>query len=89
MSLSRRDFLRTAAVAGAALPLWRCRPASTAAAPRRGPFDASWSSLAQFRAPDWFRDAKFGIWAHWGPQCQPEQGDWYGRQMYIQGHPQY
>ena len=35
--------------------------------------------------PDWFRDAKFGIWAHWGPQCQPEFGDWYARLMYIQG----
>jgi alpha-L-fucosidase len=34
--------------------------------------------------PDWFRDAKFGIWAHWGPQCQPERGDWYGRLMYVQ-----
>jgi alpha-L-fucosidase len=35
--------------------------------------------------PDWFRDAKFGIWAHWGPQCQPEFGDWYARLLYIQG----
>ena len=39
--------------------------------------------------PDWFRDAKFGIWAHWGPQCVPEAGDWYGRLMYVQGHPAY
>ena len=30
--------------------------------------------------PEWFRDAKFGIWAHWGPQCQPEHGDWYARE---------
>jgi len=44
-----------------------------------------WQSLANgYRVPDWFRDAKFGIWAHWGPQCQPERGDWYGRLMYIQ-----
>jgi alpha-L-fucosidase len=51
---------------------------------------ANWSSLAAaFRVPDWFRDAKFGIWAHWGPQCVPEYGDWYGRQMYIQGNPFY
>jgi len=33
--------------------------------------------------------AKFGIWAHWGPQCQPEPGDWYARQMYIQGNGKY
>jgi alpha-L-fucosidase len=39
--------------------------------------------------PDWFRDAKFGIWAHWGPQCVAEAGDWYGRLMYVQGHPAY
>ena len=52
-------------------------------------FDASWDSLKKFRCPDWFRDAKFGIWAHWGPQCVPEQGDWYARNMYIEGQPQY
>lgn len=39
--------------------------------------------------PDWFRDAKFGIWAHWGPQCQPECGDWYARGMYQEGSDQY
>lgn len=55
-----------------------------------GPFEASWDSLkAGCRVPDWYRDAKFGLWAHWGPQCVPEAGDWYARHMYIQGHPQY
>lgn len=49
----------------------------------RGPFEPSWESLdAGYRVPDWFRDAKFGIWAHWGPQCQPEMGDWYAQKMY-------
>ena len=48
-----------------------------------GPFQPTWESLSDFKTPDWFRDAKFGIWAHWGPQCQPEQGDWYARYMYI------
>ncbi|MBU2532519.1 MAG: alpha-L-fucosidase [Alphaproteobacteria bacterium] len=56
----------------------------------KGPFEPTWESLRSgYRAPDWFRDAKFGIWAHWGPQCQPEGGDWYGRLMYIQGEPAY
>jgi alpha-L-fucosidase len=50
-----------------------------------GPFQPTWDSLKQYRAPDWFRDAKFGIWAHWTAQCVPEQGDWYARRMYIQG----
>lgn len=50
----------------------------------------NWDSLVEgYRAPEWFRDAKFGIWAHWGPQCAPEAGDWYARNMYIQGNWQY
>lgn len=55
-----------------------------------GQYEPTWQSLAQYtQAPDWFRDAKFGIWAHWGPQCQPEQGDWYARGMYDEGSYQY
>ncbi len=53
-----------------------------------GPFQPTWESLAaQYQCPEWFRDAKFGIWAV-GPQCQPEDGDWYARNMYQQGSPQ-
>ncbi|WP_370477855.1 alpha-L-fucosidase [Tamlana flava] len=52
-------------------------------------FEPTWESLKQYETPEWFKDAKFGIWAHWGPQCQPEAGDWYGRHMYSQGHWQY
>lgn len=54
-----------------------------------GKFKPTWESLSQYEVPDWFRDAKFGIWAHWGPQCQPEQGDWYARFMYDEGSRQY
>jgi alpha-L-fucosidase len=54
-----------------------------------GPFRADWSSLTNYQTPEWFRDAKFGIWAHWGPQCEPEHGDWYGRMMYIPSEPDY
>ncbi len=54
-----------------------------------GPFRPEMESLKTYHAPDWFRDAKFGIWAHWGPQAVPGRGDWYARQMYTQGHPQY
>src|SRR5690348_455164 len=55
-----------------------------------GPFRPTWDSLAgQYATPEWFRDAKFGIWAHWSAQCVPEQGDWYARNMYIQGTRQY
>ena len=48
----------------------------------RGPFEPKWQSLSAWECPEWFKDAKFGIWAHWGPQCQAEAGDWYGRGMY-------
>jgi alpha-L-fucosidase len=47
-----------------------------------GPFKPTDQSLKQYRVPEWFRDAKFGIWAHWGPQAVPRQGDWYARRMY-------
>ena len=65
-----------------------CRKTGSAAV--AGPFQPAWDSLAEnYRCPEWFRDATFGIWAHWSAQCVPEQGDWYARQMYLQGHPQY
>lgn len=53
-----------------------------------GKFEPNWKSLSRYQPPDWFRDAKFGIWAHWGPQCQPEAGDWYARDMYLDGSRQ-
>src|SRR6266404_4943047 len=91
--ISRRSFLKTSALAMAALngsgaASWETnrdlRPRKIAS----GPFRPEWESLKQYRAPDWFRDAKFGIWAHWTAQCVPEQGDWYARNMYLQGSPQ-
>jgi alpha-L-fucosidase len=91
---SRRDFVKiSAATYGLELATSRARASAAAPSARRiarGPFQATWESLAQhYRVPDWFRDAKFGIWAHWSAQCVPEQGDWYARQMYLQGNPVY
>jgi alpha-L-fucosidase len=54
-----------------------------------GPFKPESDSLKQYRCPEWFRDAKFGIWAHWGPQSVPMFGDWYARRMYIEGDRDY
>ncbi len=54
-----------------------------------GKFQPTWQSLQQYQTPEWFRDAKFGIWAHWGPQCEPERGDWYAREMYGEGSAKY
>src|SRR5687768_4553176 len=54
-----------------------------------GPFKPTWESLQQYQTPEWYRNAKFGMWAHWGPQCQPEAGDWYARGMYQEGSRKY
>ncbi|MBN1517548.1 alpha-L-fucosidase [Candidatus Sumerlaeota bacterium] len=54
------------------------------------PYQPSWESFQKdYQCPQWFRDAKFGIWAHWGPQCEPGASDWYARHMYMQGSWQY
>jgi len=98
---TRRQFLKTsalAAAAGASAPWWRSRaraaeplPAANGLSPEiaPGPFQGTRESLKAYRMPDWFADAKFGIWNHWGPQSAAEYGDWYARRMYIQGEPQY
>src|ERR1039458_7143897 len=38
-----------------------------------GPYKPTWDSLQQYECPEWFRDAKFGIWNHWSPECVPEE----------------
>jgi len=63
--------------------------AETLAETQAPAFEPTWASLeAGYQVPEWFRDAKFGIWAHWGPQCEPEDGDWYARLMYMEGSDQ-
>jgi len=59
-------------------------PANPDLAIAPGPFKGTRDSLRQWQVPDWYRDAKFGIWAHWGPQSAVEYGDRYARNMYIQ-----
>jgi alpha-L-fucosidase len=81
MTLSRRRAIAlvaaSASAAAADLPI------------QPGPFKAAGSSLDEYNCHDWFRDAKFGTWAHWGAQSQACYGDWYARNMYIEGHRQY
>ncbi len=52
-------------------------------------FEPTFESLRTYTVPEWFRNAKLGIWSHWGPQSVPMFGDWYARNMYIEGTPQY
>ena len=54
-----------------------------------GEWEPTVESLSAWTCPEWFRDLKFGIWAHWGPQCQPEDGDWYARNMYVESRREY
>lgn len=55
-----------------------------------GKFTNTWESLKQFECPEWYKNAKFGVWAHWGAQCVPTIGKgWYARDMYIEGSRDY
>ena len=51
-----------------------------------GPFKPTMESLKEYQCPAWFRDAKCGIWAVWGPNSVPMQGDLYSHNLYVQGH---
>ena len=55
-------------------------------------YQPSWNSLRTHITPLWFRDAKFGIYTHWGvysvPACGPN-ATWYPYNMYREGNPQY
>ncbi len=90
MEISRRKALQLLA---ATVPSLALRPSFAQSAGKlpiaSGPFQGTRESLAAYRAPAWFADAKFGIWSHWGPQSAVEDGDWYARNMYIQGSDQY
>ncbi|MBE5766391.1 MAG: alpha-L-fucosidase [Clostridiales bacterium] len=56
----------------------------------KGPFKDDWASLANFRTPEWYQQAKFGIFIHWGLYSVPSFGsEWYSRNMYIQGSPEF
>ncbi|MDA3854466.1 MAG: alpha-L-fucosidase [Bacteroidales bacterium] len=56
-----------------------------------GPFESSWESIENNYPgePAWLREAKFGIWVHFGPQSAGESGDWYARNLYKPGHRAY
>lgn len=55
-----------------------------------GPYQATWESLSAYEVPGWYRDAKFGIFIHWGVYSVPAFGsEWYSRNMYVEGSPEY
>lgn len=55
-----------------------------------GPYTTDWNNLSRrYNVPAWWREAKLGAWSHWDPQSAAEDGDWYSRGMYQEGHGQY
>ncbi|MCK4920228.1 MAG: alpha-L-fucosidase [Bacteroidales bacterium] len=52
-------------------------------------FIATVESLQNYKTPDWFRDAKFGIYMHWGAYSVAEMGEWYARNLYLEGTKDY
>ena len=56
----------------------------------RGPFKASWESLEAYQVPEWYQDAKFGIFIHWGLYAVPAfANEWYPRSMYVEGSKEF
>jgi alpha-L-fucosidase len=81
--MERRSFLISAAASVAVNGI------RMAAASVQGQESEADRAIQNHRTPDWFPDAKFGISAQWTPQSVPENGDWYARNMYVQGTQQY
>jgi alpha-L-fucosidase len=56
-----------------------------------GPYAPTWESIEKNYpgTPAWLRDAKFGIWVHFGPQAAGQSGDWYARNLYKPGSTAY
>lgn len=87
---SRREFMKTASLAGVSLATSvyaSSRPkelvtGETGTFP--GKYKPTWDSLKQYRVPDWYLDAKFGIFLHWGIYAVPAyDNEWYPRNIYI------
>jgi alpha-L-fucosidase len=67
------------------LSLAACRPTPDGTTAK---FTADWESMRQYRVPEWFRDAKFGIYFHWGIYSVPAyKTEWYSHYMYVPDHP--
>lgn len=78
---------RAAALALVLLCCGRCPSAQEAGG---GPYAPTWESLRRHTAPDWYQDAKFGIFIHWGVYSVPAfSSEWYPRNMYRQDSPEY
>jgi alpha-L-fucosidase len=51
-------------------------------------YSPDWESVTRHPVPEWFRDAKFGIYFHWGVYSVPAyENEWYSHWMYVKDHP--
>ncbi len=84
----RSVALRSVALRSVVLTVLVCPTALAQNNTTRETFEPTWESLQQYECPEWFRDAKFGIYAHWGPYSAADgtgNTDWYSHYMYIKG----
>ncbi len=87
---SRRWFLKNISVAGGSLVAWpfATRFARSLTSPFPGKFQPTWDSLSSYQVPEWYRNAKFGIFLHWGVYSVPAHAnEWYPRLMYRRESP--
>lgn len=62
--------------------------AAQAPAQSPAPYEPTWDSLKHYVCPEWYRDAKFGIFIHWGVYSVPAAfSEWYPREMYQKDKP--
>ena len=74
------------------IPLLVCASAATVAAmtsKESAQSKPTVESLKGYNCPEWFREAKFGIYLHWGAYSLAEQGEWYARNLYLESRPEY
>jgi alpha-L-fucosidase len=86
-----KRFLASLCLAAMFTSVARSEPNQPAVETPKGPYTADWESLGKYNeAPEWFKDAKFGIYVHWGVLSVPEFGnDWYPRNMHLEGSREY
>ena len=80
--------MRTAALSGIGVAAWGGPSLGVkgAEATESEKYQPDWESLGRYRVPDWYRDAKFGIFLHWGVYSVPAyDNEWYPRNMYLRG----
>lgn len=66
------------------ISLFSCHTKTTAKKEKPTIYQANWESLKQHKTPNWFLDAKFGIYCYWGPYSVPEfENEWYSHWMYV------